>query len=197
MLKIHVLTLGDYQTNCYIIHEERSSTCCVIDPGYDPSRILAYLEKAGLQMEAVLLTHGHFDHVGAVKALAMETDCTVYLCEPELSLPPMMTAGPLFYTHTYAEGDVLSLAGLQIRVMQTPGHTPGSVCLLVDDALFSGDTLFEGSCGRVDFPSSSPKDMMASLSRLRALEKDCHVYPGHGGATTLSAEKKYNPYLRG
>ena len=196
MLKIHVLTLGDYQTNCYIIHEERSSTCCVIDPGYDPSRILAYLEKAGLQMEAVLLTHGHFDHVGAVKALAMETDCTVYLCEPELSLPPMMTAGPLFYTHTYAEGDVLSLAGLQIRVMQTPGHTPGSVCLLVADAMFSGDTLFAGSMGRCDFPGSSIFDMRKSLKKLYNLAGDYRVFPGHAEATTLEYERKTNPYLR-
>ena len=197
MLKIHVLTLGDYQTNCYIIHEERSSTCCVIDPGYDPSRILAYLEKAGLQMEAVLLTHGHFDHVGAVRDIAAETDCAVYICPDDLSMPPQLTAGPLYYTHTYGEGDVLQLAGLSIRVIQTPGHTRGSVCLITGDAMFSGDTLFEGSCGRTDLPGGDWAVILQSLKRLKEMTKDYKVYPGHGCATTLADEQMYNPYMRG
>jgi glyoxylase-like metal-dependent hydrolase (beta-lactamase superfamily II) len=197
MLKIHTLTLGAYQTNCYIIHADASKTCCVIDPGYEGETILAETERLGLEVEAVLLTHGHFDHVGAVKQLAVETGCAVYLNEKDLALPRMMTAGVLYYTHTYAEGDVLSLSGLQIRVLETPGHTPGSVCLETEDALFTGDTLFAGSCGRVDFPGSSPKAMRQSLARLNGLERDYAVYPGHGGATTLSGEKKYNPYLKG
>ena len=112
-------------------------------------------------------------------------------------MPPMMTSGPLHYTRTYAEGDVLNIAGLTIRVLHTPGHTPGSVCLAVEDALFSGDTLFEGSCGRTDLPGGSWAAILQSLKRLAQLPIDYHVYPGHGSDTTLSQEKQFNPYLRG
>ena len=196
MLKVHTLTLGAYQTNCYIIHEESSKTCCVIDPGYDADRILDKLESLGLTLEAILLTHGHFDHVGAVKELAAETQCDVYLCPDDLSMPPMMTAGPLTYTKTYTEGSRLSLAGLDISVLHTPGHTPGSVCLLTGDAIFSGDTLFAGSCGRTDLPGGSWSTITASLRRLAAIEGNFWIYPGHAESTTLAQEKRYNPYLR-
>lgn len=190
------MALGAYQTNCYMIWAEKSDTCVVIDPGYEPETILAQAAKQGKTIEAVLLTHGHFDHVGAVRILAAETDCDVYLCAADLSMPPQFTAGPLYYTNTYSEGDVLFLAGLRIRVIQTPGHTKGSVCLLVEDAMFSGDTLFEGSCGRTDLPGGSWTEIVQSLQRLAAMEKDYKVYPGHGGSTTLAQEKRYNPYMR-
>lgn len=196
MLNVHTLSLGAYQTNCYIIHEAASSVCCVIDPGYDGDVILDKAASLGLNIEAILLTHGHFDHVGAVKEIAAETGCKTFLCGEDLSMPPSMTAGPLFYTHTYGDGDRLSLAGLDIAVLHTPGHTPGSVCLLVDNAIFSGDTLFAGSCGRTDLPGGSWATILKSLRRLRELEGDYLVYPGHGEATTLAEEKKYNPYLR-
>ena len=196
MLKVHALALGAYQTNCYIIHEEASTTCCVIDPGYDANRILDKLDSLNLTLEAVLLTHGHFDHVGAVKELAAETLCDVYLCAEDLSMPPMMTAGALYYTKTYAEGSHLQLAGLDISVLHTPGHTPGSVCLLVENTIFSGDTLFEGSCGRTDLPGGDWATIQKSLRRLAALEGNFWIFPGHGGSTTLRDEKRYNPYLR-
>ena len=195
MLKIHTLTLGMYQTNTYIIHDEASRTCCVIDPGYQADTILDEVEALGLTVEAVLLTHGHFDHVGAVKDIAAETDCRVFLCAEDLSLPPMFTAGKLYYTDTYAEGSVLQLAGLSIHVLHTPGHTPGSVCLLIDRYLFSGDTLFAGSCGRTDIGGSWAQ-IRDSLNRLAAIEADLVVFPGHGESTTLAAEKQYNPYMR-
>ena len=196
MLKVHAMALGDYQTNCYIIHDETSKTCCVIDPGYDADFILNKLDTLGLRLEAVLLTHGHFDHVGAVRELAAETGCQVYIHPEDLSMPPMMTAGPLYYTKTYAEGALLKLAGLEISVLHTPGHTPGSVCLLVENAIFSGDTLFQGSCGRTDLPGGNWATIVASLKRLAALEGNFWVFPGHGGSTTLRDEKKYNPYMR-
>ena len=196
MLKTYALALGAYQTNCYIIHDETSKTCCVIDPGYDADIILRKLDSLGLKPEAILLTHGHFDHVGAVKELAAETGCEVYIHSADLTMPPMMTAGPLYYTKTYAEGDQLQLAGLNIAVIHTPGHTPGSVCLLVQTSIFSGDTLFQGSCGRTDLPGGDWATILKSLNRLAAIEGNFWVFPGHGGSTTLRDEKRYNPYMK-
>ena len=195
MLQIHTLPLGDYQTNCYILHQEGNRDCVVIDPGYEPEIILSYLSEKGLTLRAILLTHGHFDHVGAVRELAAQTDCRVYLNPKDLSMPPMLTAGPLYYTNTYGEGDQLDIAGISFRVLETPGHTPGSVCLMAEQNLFSGDTLFRGSCGRTDLPGGDYRAMKESLKRLAALKEDYAVYPGHGSNTTLAWEQKTNPYL--
>lgn len=195
MLKIHVLSLGDYQTNCYIVHEENSTDCLIIDPGYEPEIISSYLEEKGLTPEAILLTHCHFDHVGAVKDLAAQYDCKVFLDKKELAMPPMLTNGPLYYTDGYGDGDTLTLAGIPIQVLETPGHTPGSVCLIMEDTLFSGDTLFAGSCGRTDLPCGDARAMRDSLRRLAALSENYRVCPGHGPSSTLNREKQTNPYL--
>ena len=194
MLKIHTLTLGNYQTNTYIIHDESSSDCAVIDPGYAPEHIMTYLQKNGLHLEAILLTHGHFDHVGGVKTMAAQTNCRVFLRAEENTMPPMFTAGALYSTDEYP--DRLAIAGLDIMVLHTPGHTPGSVCLLTQDALFSGDTLFAGSCGRTDLPGGDWATIHASLHKLQNLSGDYRVFPGHGETTTLEVERRFNPYLR-
>lgn len=195
MLKIHVLPLGDYQTNCYIVHEENSTDCLIIDPGYEPEILSSYLEEKGLTPAAILLTHCHFDHVGAVKDLAAQYDCKVFLDKKELAMPPMLTNGPLYYTDGYGDGDTLTLAGIPIQVLETPGHTPGSVCLIMEDTLFSGDTLFAGSCGRTDLPCGDARAMRDSLRRLAALSENYRVCPGHGPSSTLNREKQTNPYL--
>ena len=195
MLKIHVLPLGDYQTNCYIVHEENSTDCLIIDPGYEPEIISSYLEEKGLAPAAILLTHCHFDHVGAVKDLAAQYDCKVFLDKKELAMPPMLTNGPLYYTDGYGDGDTLTLADIPIQVLETPGHTPGSVCLIMEDTLFSGDTLFAGSCGRTDLPCGDSRAMRDSLRRLSALSENYRVCPGHGPSSTLNREKQTNPYL--
>ena len=195
MLQIHTLPLGDYQTNCYILHQEGNRDCVIIDPGYEPEIILSYLSEKGLTIQAILLTHGHFDHVGAVRELAAQTDCQVYLNPKELAMPPMLTAGPLYYTNSYGEGDQLDIAGISLQVLETPGHTPGSVCLITENNLFSGDTLFCGSCGRTDLPCGDHRAMTESLKRLAALREDYTVFPGHGSNTTLAWEQKTNPYL--
>ena len=196
MINIKTLALGAYQTNCYLVWDENSDSCVVIDPGYEPDTILDEAERLGKTVAAIFLTHGHFDHVGAVRELVAETGCPVYLHEADLTMPIQMTAGPLYYTHTYAEGDFLETAGLSFKVLHTPGHTPGSVCLMCENALFSGDTLFWGSCGRTDFPGGSSSQMHASLKRLANLSGDYDVYPGHADATKLSFERKMNPYMQ-
>ena len=196
MMKITVKELGIYFVNCYLIHEENSSSCVAIDPGGNADKVMKFLAENNLTLEAILLTHGHFDHVGAVKELHEKTLCKVYLHTDDLMLPENFTSGSLFYTHEYNEGDVLELAGLTIKVWHTPGHTEGSVCLFVDDVIFSGDTLFCHSCGRTDLPGGNPEAMSASLARLKALEGDYRVLPGHNRATTLAIEKEYNPFMK-
>ena len=196
-MQYKALTLGDYQTNCYLCWDEATMRCAVIDPGYAPETILRALQSLGLTAAMILLTHAHFDHVGAVKPLAAACRVPVYLCEKDASLPEPLTAGPLLYTDTYAEGDEITLDALRFRILETPGHTPGSVCLRCGELLFTGDTLFAGSCGRTDFPGGSWEQMTDSLQKLAALPGDFTVLPGHGPASTLDRERRCNPYLRG
>ena len=196
MLNSTRLPLGVYQANCYIIREENSTSCCVLDPGGEAKKVLEFMQLRDLTLDAILLTHGHFDHVGAVKDLMEATGCKVYICAEDLTLPEKWTAGPLTYTDTYAEGDVLELSGLTIRVLHTPGHTPGSVCLLVDDTLYTGDTLFARSCGRTDLPGGDSQVILTSLRRLNDLDGEYTVCPGHSGSTTLFREKQYNPFIK-
>ena len=191
-MNIQKLTLGLYQTNTYLLANDTAAV--VIDPGYEADTILDAL--AGKALKAILLTHGHFDLVGAVKELVAETGCEGWIHAAEATMPPMVTAGPLYFTHTYDEGDTVSpIAGLELTVLHTPGHTPGSVCLLMGREMFSGDTLFACSFGRTDLPGGDPRKMMESLRRLAALQGNFFIHPGHGGATTLDAEKRGNPCM--
>ena len=180
MLKMKTLALGAYQTNCYLVWDESADTCVVIDPGYQPETVLAEVKRLGKEIAAILLTHGHFDHVGAVRDLAAETGCPVYLHEADLSMPPQMTAGPLYYTNTYDEGNFVELAGLSFKVLHTPGHTPGSVCYEAGEHLFTGDTMFEHGYGRTDLPGGDFSAIVQSLKRLMPLQQDHQIYPGHG-----------------
>ena len=194
-MELKVFPLGSYQTNCYMAWGDGSDSCILIDPGYEPEYLLEQLRSNRKTLAAILLTHGHFDHVGGVKELVAETGCKVYLCEHE-KLAPMLTNGMLYYTDTYKEGDTLQLAGLTLQVLHTPGHTPGSVCLLCEDVLFSGDTLFAGTCGRTDLPGGSYNEIVQSLARLAALPGDPKVLPGHGSASTMERERKTNPFMQ-
>ena len=196
MIQIHTMPLGLYQTNCYIVHQISSPKCIVIDPGYEAHSVLDAVEERGLEIEAILLTHGHFDHVGAVRDLVATTGCRVFLRPEETTMPHQMTGGPLYYSDCYPAEGKLQVADMDISVIHTPGHTPGSVCLLIEDTMFSGDTLFAGSMGRCDFPGSSIFEMRKSLRKLCALSKNYRVLPGHGEDSTLDHEKKTNPYLR-
>lgn len=196
MVVAETFPLGDYQTNCYLVRQAGQTQCVLIDPGYAADFLLDTLNAKELELSAIALTHGHFDHVGAVAEIAAETDCEVYISAADLSLPPMITNGRLYYTQTYPSTGSFSAAGLTFRVIPTPGHTPGSVCLVCEDVMFSGDTLFCGSCGRTDLPGGNPAQIRDSLRTLAALPGNFRVYPGHGSSTELSWEREHNPYLR-
>ena len=204
MMQIHALPLGAYQTNTYIVHDSESKSCAVIDPGYEARAILQKVTDLGLSVDAILLTHGHFDHVGAVSAIAKETNCAVWMHQSDYS-PEKHPMRKMFYplADTLSpvisfceEGEVIQAGGLSFHTLHTPGHTRGSVCYLSGDALFSGDTLFAGSCGRTDLLGGDWATIMKSLRRLKEMEADLRVFPGHGGSSTLSHEKMANPYMR-
>lgn len=201
--QIRRLTLGEYQVNCYIVWAAGSKTCAVIDPGAEPEIVLSTLCDLGLELQTVFLTHGHFDHVGGVTALLRAANCPLYMNRGDYSQPddalsdllyPLAKEKPaaIFYKHM----DTISAAGLEFTVYETPGHTPGSVCLACGDALFTGDTLFAGACGRTDLPGGDPAAMAQSLKFLRELPMDGPIYPGHGAESTLEIQRQSNPYLR-
>ena len=205
MMKIDILPLGSYQTNCYIVWDGASDCCAVIDPGYDPQRILTHLDKRGLNLDAILLTHGHFDHVGAVEALVKATGCKLWMSQSDYTQFKTPQNDFFYPIHDCdftevrfcEEGEIIRVGQLTFSVMETPGHTYGSVCYLCENAVFSGDTLFAGSCGRTDLPGGDWNTIEQSLARLAELDGDLTVYPGHGGSTTIKQEQRTNPYLRG
>lgn len=204
MLNVIALPLGAYQTNTYIVHAKGAKSCAIIDPGYEAKVILDKVAALDLTVDAVLLTHGHFDHVGAVEEIVKATGCKLWMNEADWSQFPNPVTSyfyPLancdFTEVNFCEdGEVIHAGGLRFVTLATPGHTHGSVCFRCENALFTGDTLFAGSCGRTDLPGGDGKLLQFSLERLAELEGDFHVFPGHGESTTLAEEKKYNPYLR-
>ena len=196
------IPVGQIDTNCYLIGDETAGVCAVVDPGGSPERVLSMIEKSGLEPRMILLTHGHWDHVGAIPdLLAKWPDLPVYAHEKELC--PADEPNPhYFFPHagknqrTYGEGDTLEMGSLTLRVLHTPGHSGGSVVLLVEDVMLSGDTLFAGTCGRYDLSGGDGEMMLRSLKRLAELEGDYKVCPGHGALTTLERERQANPYMQ-
>jgi hydroxyacylglutathione hydrolase len=207
-LDVEMLTVGPVQENCFLVRREGAGKLLVVDPGEEAERILLAVEKSGAEVEAILVTHCHFDHIGAVAPLAAATGAPVYC--PEIEVPvladimrfvPWEGFGP-FESYdadeTVKGGETLALAGLELDVVFTPGHSPGHVTYAVrgEDALFSGDVLFQGSVGRVDLPGGDWPTLLASIGTLLDGHPDeTIVHPGHMGITTLGAERATNPFL--
>jgi len=205
-LDVRVFTVGPIQENAYIVSAAGSARAVIVDPGDEAERLLAAVRELGVEIEAILVTHCHFDHIGAVAEVARATGAPVYCPEIERGVladipgwtPPGF--GP-FESYeadeTVAGGERLSLAGLDIEVLFTPGHSPGHVTYAIDGALLSGDVLFQGSVGRVDLPGGDWNVLERSIGGLlRTFPAETAVYPGHMGATTLGRERDTNPFLQ-
>ena len=196
---IKTIPVGQLETNCYVVTNEKTLECVVIDPGDESNTILDYMEDSRLQCRAIMLTHGHYDHVGAVDAIAEETGAVVYMNEGDDARRHVDGHFPYSLKengNSYGDGDVIETAGLRFEIMATPGHTPGGVTIRCEDALFTGDTLFKGSCGRTDLPGGDMMQELRSLRRICELPGDFEVYPGHMDPSTLEREREFNYYCR-
>ena len=194
------LQLGQMETNCYIVTDEETMECVVIDPGDESNTVLDYIEENRLKVLKIFLTHGHFDHTGAAEAVAEETGAEIWINEKDINRDPESDD---YFTYSapenvrfFSDGDKIDVGNMTFEVIETPGHTEGSVTLRIGDVLFTGDTLFRGGCGRVDFPGGDMVKLMASLKKLAELEGDYEVYPGHMDATTLNIERGDNPFVQ-
>ena len=203
-MKIFTLDVGYLGTNCYALTNDGYAV--LIDPGDGFSKIVGFLERENLTLKAVFLTHGHFDHIGAVNSLKEKYDIPVYIhkADFEMAKNPVLNSSYDFGGSEifcdpdvfYEDGETVSLIGENFEIIHTPGHTEGGVCIKSGDSIFTGDTLFFGSIGRTDLYKGNYETLMNSLKKLMALDGDYKVFPGHGEATTLNYEKNKNPFLR-
>lgn len=204
MTQIKSITLGELGNNCYLITDQASGLSALVDCTDDSKEMRDFIGSA--KLEYILLTHGHFDHIGGVSAISRDYGAKVVISAQDAS---MLSSGKASLSAffgikqdkitpdlTVSEGSSLMLGETQIKVLATPGHTKGGVCYLLKDCIFTGDTLFFCSCGRTDFPGGSSKEIMQSLKRLATLEDSLKVYPGHDRTSTIAFEKANNPFMR-
>lgn len=201
-MQIKVIEVGYLQTNCYFVIDENTMDAAVIDPGADSNSILDQIERGGYHIRAILLTHAHFDHCMGLNEVYEATRAPVYMSHRDLNADigngnfgTDWELDPPDDTHFITEGDEIEAGELTFTVLETPGHTPGGVTYMIEDCLFTGDTLFRLSCGRYDFPASSALELGHSLEKLRDLEGDYEVFPGHESPTSLDFERRFNPYM--
>ncbi len=206
-MKILQLEVGSLGTNCYILFCETTKKAVVIDPGGDAARIVAAINREGLSVEAIINTHGHADHVLANTKVKEATGAPLWIHAADAdmlgsgarNLSAYMGAATSCGTadRLLAEGDVLTVGDFTLKVLHTPGHTPGGISLLADNAVFVGDTLFAESIGRTDFPGGSYSQLIQSIkTKLMTLNDDFKAYPGHGPATTIGWERRQNPFIQ-
>lgn len=206
LLKCDFRVVGPIQTNCYFLYREDTKECLIIDPGYEADKIEAYVQKKQLHVAGILLTHGHFDHITAADEVRKKFQTKIYASgkEKELMADPRMNVSVMMGESVSLKADVwledgqeLEMLGETMRCILTPGHTGGGMCFYFPKAcmLFSGDTLFQESVGRTDFPTGSSRELIRSVrEKLLVLPEAVRVYPGHGLMTTIRDEQMYNPY---
>jgi glyoxylase-like metal-dependent hydrolase (beta-lactamase superfamily II) len=195
-LQVAALQLGPYQTNCYLVARDGATAAVVVDPGDEPQRVLDALAEQGWSAGGILVTHGHLDHIGAVKALAEQTGVDVWMARGDAD--GLRTFGPAPYDpqHLVGGGETVEIAGVEFRAFDVPGHTAGSVAFATEGVVFSGDVLFAGSIGRTDFAGGDLPTLIDSIALLmQELPGDTVVLSGHGGPTTLEQELATNPFL--
>lgn len=202
------LIVGPVETNCYFLKNDETGETVVIDPGDSPDYLISFMKENDMKPCAILLTHGHYDHILGIRGLIHASDVPVYASEAEKEVlaDGMLNHSAVHYADAVTvvpdillkDGETVTLAGVDMKMISTPGHTEGSCCYYIESMqlLFSGDTLFEGSVGRTDLPTGSMSSMMHSINDvLKKLPDDTDVYPGHGGFTTIGDEKQWNPYF--
>lgn len=201
-----VLPVGPMGANCYIIGCEETKKAAIVDPGGDTPKIIREVEALGLTPEAIVLTHGHIDHIFSVDEVRDETKAKVYIHEDDAEMLTDSKKNLSFFMgqqvgfkaadETLADNEELAVGSLTLKIIHTPGHTPGGICIQVENYLITGDTLFAGSVGRSDFPGGSHEVLINSIKeKLLTLPENLKVYPGHGPSSTLAGEKRSNPFL--
>ena len=197
---IKTITVGHLEANCYVVTDESTLLSAVIDPGDEANSISDYIEDNHLKPQAIFLTHGHHDHFRAAASVSEECgNIPIYLHKNDVAPGPkheFYRFTPTETTRTYQEGDTFSIGSMTFRVIETPGHSDGSVCLICGDVMFTGDTLFHSSCGRTDLPGGDMDKLMDTLRKLYRLEGEYEIYPGHMDPTSLDKERHFNYYLR-
>ena len=203
---VQTLSVGPMQANCYILGCEETRAAMVIDPGEEASRIVDVLNEQKLQLKSIVDTHGHVDHIAANADLKEKTSAQlcIHSADADMLVNPQKNLSFFIGTpvtspepdRLLSDGDILEAGTIRLEVMHTPGHSQGSICLLGDQHIFTGDLLFAGGIGRYDFPGSSYEDLMDSLQKVMALDDTLVVYSGHGPATTIGDERRTNPFLQ-